>query len=242
MSWLETSRQEEKMRFLLESKDQEFNFAHLCRRYGISRKTGYKLKNRYLEEGIQALEERSRAPLHHPNAIPNELVQQILDLKHRYAYWGPRTLRLWLDKNSPETAWPAISTKGDILKRYGLVKAKRKRLKIPPHTQPCAGMGVGGLGRLSIWWVKLGIMPERIEPGHPEQNGRHERMHRTLKAATTLAPGSSLNKQQILFDDFQQEYNHERPHQALGGKTPGEIYKSSTREYPSKLPAIAEPI
>jgi hypothetical protein len=89
------------------------------------------------------------------------------------------------------------------------------------------------------WWLKLGINLERIEPGKPQQNGRHERMHRTLKQATALPPKSSLDAQQRAFDLFLQEYNYERPHEALRDKLPSELYKRSTREYPEQLSEIA---
>ena len=96
---------------------------------------------------------------------------------------------------------------------------------------PFASCGVGGLSRLSIWWLKLGILPERIEPGHPEQNGRHERMHRTLKECTAKPAQKSFRAQQRSFDDFRQVYNHERPHQALEGRCPADVYQTSAREY-----------
>jgi transposase InsO family protein len=100
---------------------------------------------------------------------------------------------------------------------------------------PFASNAVGGLSRLSVWWVKLGITPERIVPGHPEQNGRHERMHRTLKDQTARPPRPSEAAQQRAFDDFSREYNHERPHEALGQRTPASAYVSSTRRFPDKL-------
>jgi transposase InsO family protein len=89
---------------------------------------------------------------------------------------------------------------------------------------PFATVGIGGLSELSVWWIKLGIRPERIEPGKPEQNGRHERMHRTLKQETAEPPKANLREQQRAFDVFRQEYNQERPHAALGDRTPGESY------------------
>ncbi|HEV2613377.1 MAG TPA: integrase core domain-containing protein [Gammaproteobacteria bacterium] len=120
-----------------------------------------------------------------------------------------------------------------VFYEYGLPKAIKT-----DNGQPFAGMGIGGLTRLSIWWLKLGIMPERIKPGHPEQNGRHERMHRTLKEATIAPAKSSLKLQQRSFDRFKQEYNNERPHAGIDRKRPWDIYKKSARVLPDKLPEI----
>ena len=89
---------------------------------------------------------------------------------------------------------------------------------------------------LSVWWIRLGIRLERITPGKPQENGRHERMHRTLKEATANPPRMTLRKQQQAFDEFLSEYNNDRPHEALGQNTPGEIYEPSDRDYPERLP------
>jgi transposase InsO family protein len=106
---------------------------------------------------------------------------------------------------------------------------------------PFASRGAGGLSRLSIWWVKLGVRHERIEPGHPEQNGRHERMHRTLKLETLRPPASNLHAQQLRFDRFVTEFNEERPHEALGNVEPMSRYIRSPREFPSRLRGPAYP-
>src|SRR5262245_27462387 len=101
---------------------------------------------------------------------------------------------------------------------------------------PFAGLGLGGLSPLAVWWVRLGIGLERIEPGAPQQNGRHERMHRTLKEATAQPPARNLHAQQERFNSFRQEYNEQRPHEALGQATPASVYESSAREYPERVP------
>jgi transposase InsO family protein len=101
---------------------------------------------------------------------------------------------------------------------------------------PFASLALGGLSQLSKWWIKLGIKPERIRPGKPAQNGRHERMHRTLKQG--VAPQSDLPEQQRQYDPFVEEYNWERSHEALGRKTPGSVYCTSSRSYPAKLPEV----
>jgi transposase InsO family protein len=101
---------------------------------------------------------------------------------------------------------------------------------------PFASLALGGLSQLSKWWIKLGIKPERIQPGKPAQNGRHERMHRTLKEA--VAPQSDLHEQQRHYDPFLEEYNWERSHESLGRNTPGSVYCISPRPYPAKLPEV----
>lgn len=113
---------------------------------------------------------------------------------------------------------------------FGLPKAIRS-----DNGPPFASSGAGGLSRLSVWWLKLGIRPERIEPGQPQQNGRHERLHATLKEATARPPAPSLRAQQARFDRFRQEYNDLRPHEALGQKTPASVYVPSSRPYPCRL-------
>jgi len=103
---------------------------------------------------------------------------------------------------------------------------------------PFSSRGLCGLSSLSYWWVRLGIYPERIAPGHPEQNGRHERMHKTLKKHTATPPAGSLTHQQKRFDTFIDEYNQHRPHESLNMNTPASWYNSSPRSYPSRLPEV----
>ena len=309
MNWSNTNVKNEKLKFIGDWLKKEFTFTDLCKRYDISRKTGYKLIYRYELEGERALEERSHARHFHPNQTDSVIQARLIELKHRYPKWGPNKLHDWLLLNEPEVIWPAASTIGDLLNKYGLVKPRKYRKHVPasdlilseyksanqvwsadfkgqfrvggrdycyPLTisdnysrflleckgltspnledskkvfekvfyeyglpdrmrtdngQPFAGLGIGGLTRLSIWWLKLGIMPERIRPGCPQENGRHERMHRTLKEATALPAEDNFKRQQNSFDHFRQEYNHERPHQALNGKRPGDVYEKSRREW-----------
>ena len=101
---------------------------------------------------------------------------------------------------------------------------------------PFASRAIAGLSRLSVWWMKLGIVPERIAAGHPEQNGRHERMHRTLKQETASPPAANRRAQQQAFDRFRREYNQERPHESLGMQTPSAVYRRSERCYPARVP------
>lgn len=123
-----------------------------------------------------------------------------------------------------------------LFKEYGLPKRIRTDNGVPFATNTLAR-----LSSLSAWWVRLGILPELIEPGKPQQNGRHERMHRTLKAETTRPAAGSLAAQQRKFNAFQEEFNNERPHEALDMQTPAALYQPSTREMPEKLPPLEYP-
>jgi putative transposase len=115
-------------------------------------------------------------------------------------------------------------------REYGLPAAIRT-----DNGPPFASTGLGGLSRLSVWWLKLGIEPQRIEPGKPQQNGRHERMHLTLKKETASPAAQTLWVQQKRFDFFRQEYNHQRPHEGLAMGTPASVYRSSQRSYPGRV-------
>jgi putative transposase len=319
MTWKKSDPKEQKILFIADWLKEEWSMTELCDYYSISRKTGYKLVNRYVSEKEAAFEEKSRAKHFISNKVSSVIVNKLVQLKHEYPTFGPMKLRNWLIKNKPEIKWPATSTISEVLKSHGLVKPRKYRHKIPPYTQPfsdcshvnktwsadfkgkfrlgntrychpltvtdnysrfllgCDGMyqptlketkrvferifyqyglpevirtdngtpfagtGIGGLSQLSIWWIKLGIIPERIDAGCPEQNGRHERMHRTLKEATTKPPKRNLSNQQQCFNDFIHEYNHERSHEGIENKCPGEIYQSSNRSLPSRIPEICYP-
>jgi putative transposase len=123
-----------------------------------------------------------------------------------------------------------------LFKQFGLPKRIRTDNGVPFATNTLAR-----LSQLSAWWVRLGVLPEFIEPGKPQQNGRHERMHRTLKAETTRPPANSGRGQQRRFDRFREEFNCERPHEALDMQTPASVYQPSSREMPSKLPPLEYP-
>lgn len=293
--------------------------AEVCRRFEVSRKTGYKWLARYESGGMDALKDGSHAPLHNPRQVLEEVEDAIVEARGKHPHWGPVKLRAWLDRTAPEIQWPAPSTIGEILHRHGLAVPRKKRPKATPNSEPLkdavgpnlvwcadfkgwfrcrdgsrcdpltitdaysrfllrcqaakhpdtwytkplfeatfreyglpsciridngapfASVGIGGLSELSVWWIKLGIRPERIEPGKPAQNGRHERMHRTLKQETAQPPKSNLREQQKAFDEFRQEYNYERPHEALQGKTPAECYQDSLRPYRSRIRPVEYP-
>jgi transposase-like protein len=260
MPWKESCAMEERARFVFEVEQDESTMAELCRRYAITRPTGYKWWQRYQQGGVKGLEELGRAPRNHRNAMSGELEEAVLDVRRAHSRWGPRKVRAWLAEKQPGQRWPAASTIGALLKREGLTVARKPRRKTPPQTQPLfeaafrehgmpqamrtdkgapfASRALGGLSKLSIWWIKLGIMPERIAPGHPEQIGRHERLHRTLKAETASPPETDRRAQQRPFDRFLEEYNGERPHEAIGLRPPASVYVPSPLIYTGRLPEI----
>lgn len=123
-----------------------------------------------------------------------------------------------------------------VFDRYGLPEVIRV-----DNGCPFASSAIGGLSRLSAWWVRLGIKPEFIAPGHPEQNGAHERMHRTLKAETTQPAAGTAKAQQERFEQWRQQFNEERPHEALGQEVPAARYQLSQRRYARELRPLAYP-
>ncbi len=129
----------------------------------------------------------------------------------------------------PQTAAVGAAV-GRVFRRYGVPEAIRS-----DNGAPFAGPGAGGLSRLSVEWIKAGIAVERIARGQPQQNGRHERMHRTLKAETATPPAATADAQQARFDRFRQDFNVHRPHEALGQKPPAAFYRSSERRHPERL-------
>jgi transposase InsO family protein len=317
MAWKTSSVMDEKLRFVFEYERDEQSMKELCLRYGISRETGYVWLRRYRQYGLEGLLELNRAPERHPNQTSVAVERAVLELRQAHMRWGPRKLKRILERDQPGRRWPATSTMGEIVKRAGLVVARKKRRKTEPYTEPLAhavesnrvwcadfkgwfrsgdgtridpltisdacsryllrsqavektdtervraifeaafheyglpwairtdngapfaSSAVGGLSRLAVWWIKLGIVPERIQAGHPEQNGRHERMHRTLKLE--LQPAEDWRGQQRELDRFRQEYNEVRPHEALGMQTPASVYEPSPRAYPERVPEVEYP-
>jgi putative transposase len=309
---------DQRAEFLATIRGGHLTMAEACRRFGISRKSGYKWRDRYEDAGIRGLEERSRAPRSHPQMVRSETVAQLLDARRAYPRWGARTIRIWLQRRG-STDLPAASTIAEVFKRHGLVRARPSRPSLVRGTAPrpdfsapnrtwctdfkgqfqlgdrswcypltitdgfsrfllcCTGFpsttsdpvqqafercfrehglpdailtdnggpfasaAVGRLSRLSVWWTKLGIRLHRIVPGKPQQNGRHERMHRTLKQETADAPASCLAAEQPLLDHFRAEYNYERPHAALEGRSPGHLYVPAARQLPRKIESPSYP-
>ena len=300
----------ERMRFIVAVDECDEPFAELCRRFGISRKTGYKWLERYEAIGPEGLEDKPPVSHQCPHRLSDEIADLFVLARKAHPTWGPKKLRAFIQATQPEIVVPAASTIGELLKNHGLIHPRRRRLRVPLHTKPlesgimpngtwcadfkghfalgngkrchpltitdeysryllaCEGMDepktegvtaqfercfrefgmpqrirtdngapfasntVGGLSKLSVWWIKLGITPERIEPGKPEQNGRHERMHRTLKDETTKPARATLAEQQRAFDYFRHEYNDIRPHEALQQKPPSKVYTTSGRAFP----------
>jgi putative transposase len=135
-------------------------------------------------------------------------------------------------KALPSVKTKPVRTAFEILfRRHGLPRAI-----LSDNGVPFCTTGLGGLSRLNIWWMKLGVEHYRIQPGKPQQNGAHERMHRTLKAETTIPPAPSHGSQQQRFNRWRRIYNQQRPHEALNNAVPDDVWEPSTREMPEKLP------
>jgi transposase InsO family protein len=320
MPWMECSVMDERVRFVGRLLDGEA-MSDVCRSFGISRKTGYKIFNRYRDEGLEALTDRSRRPVRYANQLPDPIERLIVASKKEKSHWGARKIREMLVKKlNGDVRIPATSTVHAVLDRHGLVARARQRrqgckaegtdlsLAVGPNDLWCADFkgefklgngrycypltvtdqatryllacealestkelpvieafarlfhqrglpaairsdnglpfaspnGLYNLSRLAVFWLRLGIELERIKPGNPQQNGRHERMHRTLKAETTRPAGANSLQQQARFDAFQSEFNTERPHEALAMKTPAERYTASSRAYQG-LPELSYP-
>jgi transposase InsO family protein len=267
---MERSIVEERMRFVLRLRDGE-SMASLCREFGISRVTGYKIFDRYKECGLEGLTDRARTPYRYAHKLPEQLEAMIVSMRREKPTWGARKLRDRLLRKLPnDVRVPACSTIHAILDRHGLVaRQRRSRTKtegtplsqglapnalwgtdskgefmlgnkkycypltvsdhasrylllcearesvkeqgaftaferlfkergVPPSIRSDNGVpfaspnGLFNLSRLAVWWLRLGITIERIQPGHPQQNGRHARMHRTLKIEATRPAGSNF--------------------------------------------------
>ncbi len=319
MPWKECSIMDEKLKFIAKLLDGE-SMSSLCREFGISRKTGYKIRDRYKTCGIDGLTNRSRRPYKQANQLPMQIEKIIVQAKREKPSWGARKIRERIRRQFPGIKLPAKSTVHAVLDRNGLVNKKKKRNKYKakgtllshsntPNDLWCADykgeflMGnrtycypltitdyssryliacdalettkvkyaftvfelafkeyglprairtdngnpfsnvqaMFGLSALSVWWLRLGINIERTAPGKPQQNGRHERMHLTLKKEATKPAGQNLLQQQEKFDNFIEKYNNERPHESLEMKCPGEVYKPSERVYDG-LPDIDYPL
>jgi transposase InsO family protein len=309
MPWKVINHMDLKNQFVTDRIKEHFSITDLSQKYGISRPTVYKWLERYEQFGINGLKEQSRAPKNCPHRTNEKIVNLVIQEKLKNRKRGPRKVRAQLKCRYPEIHFPATSTIAYWLKKEGLVEKRKKRLHVPPYSEPfndchapndvwsidykgqfymqnnrvcypatlsdnfsrylldCkalegpryaptkkvlieafreyglpeairsdngtpfAGKCIGGLSRLSIWFIQLGIIPERIKKGCPQENGRHERMHRTLKSDALDEVARNLKEQQERFDIFRQDYNNERPHESLNDQTPSEFYKKSNRPY-----------
>jgi transposase InsO family protein len=300
---------DERMRFVIRHKDGE-SMACLCREFGISRKTGYKILERYEQCGVEGLSDRTGRPFRYANQLPEQVEAAIVAARREKPTWGARKIRERLLRRLPHAVKvPACSTIHAVLDRHGLVSRPHRArtraegtplseglrpndlwctdykgefqladkrycypLTVTDHASRflllCEAMesnredsafmaferlfkerglpqairsdngvpfaspnGLFNLSKLSVWWLRLGISIERIRPGHPQQNGRHERMHLTLKQEATRPAGANLLQQQAKFDAFLEEFNNERPHEALAMQCPAQLYSSSGCPY-----------
>jgi len=301
---------DERMRFVIRLKDGE-SMASLCREFDISRKTGYKILQRYEQCGVEGLSDRTRRPFRYANQLSEQIEAAIVAARREKPSWGARKIRERLLRRLPHAVKvPACSTIHAVLDRHGLVSRPRLRrgtraqgtalsqglnpndlwcadykgefllgnkrycypLTVTDHASRflllCEALesnkedsafraferlfqerglplairsdngvpfaspnGLFNLSKLSVWWLRLGISIERIRPGHPQQNGRHERMHLTLKQETTRPAAANILQQQAKFDTFLEEFNQERPHEALAMKSPADVYIAARRTY-----------
>ncbi len=306
MPWKETRKMDQRIEFVMRSFTCQ-HFGELCREYGISRKTGYKWQERFLSGGLGGLEELSRKPKGHAEALPEETICEIVRLKQAHPAWGPVKIRELYRRKHPTTT-PSESSFKRVLERAGLTEPRKRKpsretgrlcsgrkaqapnevwtvdfkgwwhgpdmAKVEPltvrdefsrmildlrslesakteavrecftrlfeaHGMPLAirsdngppfasARGLMGLTRLSAEWLAMGIDLERGRPGHPQDNGAHERMH--LDIRNELEAGR-IGRDQEAFDLWREEFNTVRPHQALGMRCPAEVYEPSTRTY-----------
>jgi putative transposase len=306
MSWKKISSVLRRLQFVKSALKAQQSMSQLCRFFGFSRKSGYKWKARFLQEGVRGLQDRPRRPHRSRQRIAPKWLTRIRQLRRRYRTWGSRklaarlckehagqkvpsarTIAKWLkrmklsrrarprSRRGPQQTLPALTvasrsnqvwtvdfkgwfrtqdgqrveplTVRDLFSRYGLSIRLLKDQSWGPVQQifrrlfrrygypgvirvdnghPFGTTGPAGLSRLSAWWTALGIRVEFIAPGHPEQNGAHEQMHRVLKAETTRPASSHRRAQQRRTDRWLRAYNEIRPHEALGQRVPAEVYRA----------------
>lgn len=313
MPWKEQTKMEQKVAFICEWRTGKYSLTELCKSFGISRPTAYKMIHRFEQKGMEGLLEEPKNSLHHPNQTKPEIEEAILDLKEKYALWGAKKIRRLLLNDFTESEVPSVVTVHHILSKNGLVKKQKRFKKVKPvfpifdpkecnevwsadykgkflmgnkiychpltiadsksrflfaakghynetlkaakqeftrvfrtygipkqlHTDNGSPFGdvraVQRFTRLSYWFIELGIEPVFSDPAHPEQNGRHERMHRDLKAACAKPSACDLKAQQRRLNKFKDEYNNIRPHEALEMETPASVHQFSSRPFPEKI-------
>ena len=149
MVWRETRAVDERMRFVLAVEAARSRWRRCARRFGISRRAGYKWLSRYRDAGVAGLEDRSRAPLHHPQAVAAAIVERCLAVRRAHPTWGPVKVRAWLERRQPEVGWPAASTIGALFDREGLTVKRRRRRRGPPASAPFAACGAAN----DVWCI-----------------------------------------------------------------------------------------
>lgn len=304
MPWKETQKMDQRKEFVLRAVNSP-NFRELCRQYGISPKTGYKWRDRFIEQGMAGLLEHSRRPRGHADQLTEEVICEIVRLKHQHPRWGPRKIQAVYGRQHPGLV-PSESSFKRVLRRAGLTEQRQfkraaqtgrlscgfeakepndiwtvdfkgwwkscRGLRIEPLTvrdqysrmildlrvlvdartesvRECferlferyglprairsdngapfaATNALLGLTRLSAWWLALGIDLDRNRPGCPQDNGGHERMHLDVCDLEIRREDD-----QAAFDVWREEFNTERPHEALGMRVPAEVYHRSDRPY-----------
>ncbi len=311
MPWKEADSVNRRTEFVLRVFENKLTFAELCHEYGISRKTGYKWKQRFMEQGLEGLTDQSRRPHESPNGLDEETICRIVRLKLAHPSWGPRKIRTIFGRAYPEAELASESTFKRVLDRAGLVEHRKRRkqresgrienpieverpnqmwtvdfkgwwltedrnrfepltvcdahsryilcaraldnsrsitvrreferlftqyglpevIRSDNGTPFAASNAPLGLSRLSAWWLALGINLDRIMPGRPDQNGRHERMHRDIASEIQCDSAEDLRTQQAVLDTWRETFNHERPHEAIEMKVPNDLYQRSQRRY-----------
>lgn len=314
MPWQTTTMKDIRREFVTKALQATTSFVSLCREYGISRKTGYKWKQRALAEGLSALAEHSRRPQRSPKQLDEATICALIRLKLRHPHWGPKKLCV-LHARAHSGAGPSISSCQRVLGKAGLVQSKPRRVhrltqrltttivaQAPNEVwtvdfkgwwrlgnrQRCEPLTIRdgfsrfvlavrlplksdtpniraefervfqsyglpkvihsdngspfaarqsplGLSRLSAWWVTLGIELDRSRPAHPQDNGAHERLHRDIEVELAQSVQADAVSQQAACELWREEFNWQRPHESLSGRTPGEVYHKSQRLFPSSL-------
>ena len=312
MAWEKFKVEHQRLQLVTQYLKKEHSMTTLCKHFGVSRKTGYKWYNIYLELGEKGLVDLNKSP-HDPYRLySKEQIELAVDYKLKHRTYGPKKVLVRMRDLYPHMKWPCATRLYEIFKDYGLVTDRRIRNRVPatspladlnacndtwavdlkgwfltgdgkrcepltitdchsryliscthldkhsveyvwpifeqnfleyglPHRvrsdngPPFGCVGVGRLTRLSVNLIKAGVTPEWIRPGHPEENGRHERFHLTLKQETATPPKLTILEQIKAMKQFKENYNFERPHEALNMKTPGNCYTKSRRSWNGKL-------
>lgn len=322
MSWMARGLQHVRVEFVMIAREAEANVSETCRRFGISRKTGYKWLDRYERSGLDGLVELSRRPRSSPLQLSGDVVVALVKLHEDHDDWGPKKLRARLERNGscPDGKVPSLATVARLARRLDWTETKGRGRPPVPRAQPTKPLsaaerpnrvwtadfkgwwrtgdgrrcepltirdlfsryvlclrpmawrsteavkqafieafqryglpdiirsdngspfasitGPAGLARLSAWWLSLGIRPERTQPGHPEQNGGHERMHGDIARVIEANPAATLAEETLRLERWRVEFNTERPHEALDMKTPGDVYRCSSRRLSDVKPYV----